>query len=44
MTQCSGIPKYIVSDQAVQFTLRVWQSFMKKCGVSVSLTYRDSSR
>ncbi|KAI4888300.1 hypothetical protein NFI96_011993 [Prochilodus magdalenae] len=33
-----GIPEDIVSDRGVQFTSRVWRAFMRKLGVSVSLT------
>ena len=33
-----GIPEDIVSDRGTQFTSRVWQAFMERLGVSVSLT------
>lgn len=33
-----GIPEDIVSDRGPQFTSQVWRAFMKKLGVTVSLT------
>lgn len=34
-----GIPEDIVKDRGHQFISRVWQSFMEKLGVTVSLTF-----
>ena len=34
----SGVPEDIVSDRGPQFTSRVWKAFMKRLGVSISLT------